>query len=420
MAEIWKPTQIEYQPEVSLTESWGGQARQLWGDKLGRFTECVSRNSATLFTNIGMSVPGIEEPGQILINHKDGSVLPDLGKLMEINGLSSMPKVVFMVASTLSGEDVNAASELARELKENGAECVIGIFKSVAHERQDHKFIDTKSGQYMNQVTTLKGTVATIARSFDGSMTMQDHSDRVTELLFRAGVPNLPMNVLPLLLNESGYDHITDNDLDNLLLIGPDFGRADEARVAANRFRCPLLSLIKDRDRLNGGRPTMIWPEGSREWIRDSRCTVVCVDDEIRDAGTMGAIAADLGGFTDDLRIIAVKAVMSPAVNARKIIRNGQLVDVAPKNSWMASSAVDKLSLSWIREILITDAVQPLTDLTPIADKIRVVGLNPHLEKLVGYLKQNWIPLGENWMRDPNQTDTPLELNLAVEKHKPA
>lgn len=141
-------------------------------------------------------------------------------------------------------------------------------------------------------------------------------------------------------------------------------------------------------------------------------------DDEIRDAGTMGAIAADLEGFTDDLRIIAVKAIMSPGVEPRKIIRGGELVDVAPKDDWMASSAVEKLNLPWVREILITDAVQPLTDLAPIANKIRVISLRPHIESLIEYLKHNWMPLSENWMRDPAQTGTLLSLNLSVEKHK--
>lgn len=413
MAEAWAPERTIYQPEISLTESWGGRARQLWSDRLGRFAEAVSNSSALLFTGIGMGVPGIEESQGLSIVHKDGSVLPDLGKLMEVNGLNSIPEAVFLVASTLNAEHVNAVSELAREFKEYGAKCVIAVLTSVAHERQDHKFTDKRTGKAMNQVTTLKGVIETISRYCDGSMSMQDHSERVTELFYRLGHPNLPMNVLHLLLNESGYQ-----DLTNLLELGPDFGRADEARVAANRFNCGLLSLEKDRDRFNGGRPTMIWPPGSREWIRKSGCTVVCTDDEIRDAGTMGAIASDLEDYTKDLRIIAVKAVLSNAVKPKTIIRGGKLVSVVPKDEWMASSAVEKLNHPWVREILITDAVQPQADLSPIADKIRVVNLQPHIDALVNYLKSNWVPLGESWMTNAAEMGTSLSLNLSVEKHK--
>lgn len=413
MAEKWQPETFIYQPETSLTESWGGRARKLWGEKLARFSEMASESSAVIFSEIGIGIPGIEVPGGGLMVHKDGSNLPDIGKLMELHRLKTLPQVIFIVASALHGEHINAVAGLARELKENGVQAVIPLLTSMAHERQDHKFTDKKTGQRMNQVTTLKEAVETLARYCDGALVLQPHSHRGVELGLRLNFPILPIEGLGLLLNRSGYQGIQ-----NLIELGPDFGRQDEARKAAAFFNCPLLSVEKVRDRIHGGKPIIIWPQGAREWIRDNGCTVVTTDDELRDAGTMDAIADGLERYTSDVRIIAVKAIMSDEVRPRMMIRNGQLVRVEPRDEWAATSAVEKLNKPQIREILITDAVQPLADLTPIAEKIRIISLKPEIEALVGYLRQNWIPLSESWLRDPHQTGTLLSLDLAVEKHK--
>lgn len=411
MAEKWQPEGcFDYQPEVSLTESWGGAARRVWGEKLGGLSELVRVNSFLLETEIGMGLPGFQDPAGRVITHKDGSCLPNLGKLMEVNGLSRLPAVAFIAASTINAEQVSAVSGLAREMKENGVKAVIPILTSLAHERQDHKFTDKTTGQKMNQVTTLKDVVENLSRYCDGAIWLHPHSHRGVEFGLRLGFPILPIDGLGLLLHKSGYQTI-----DNLVELGPDAGRQDAARIAAAFFNCPLLSVNKDRDRLNMGKPTIIWSEGSREWIRERGCTVVITDDEIRDAGTMEAITEGLRGFTEDVRIIAVKAIMGEEVKPRMIIKGGQLIKFYPENEWVASSAVEKLNKPWIKEILITDAVQPLADLGPIADKIRIISLKPELEVMTVYLKNNWVPLSENWLRDPSQTGTLLSLDLSIE-----
>lgn len=411
MVEKWQPEGcFDYKPEVSLTESWGGRARRVWGEKLGSLSEVVRRDSFLLETEIGMGLPGFQDPVGRVIVHKDGSCLPNLGKLVEINDLSRLPAVAFIAASTLNAEQINAVSGLAREMKENGVQAVIPILTSLAHERQDHKFTDRTTGQKMNQVTTLKDVVENLSRYCDGAIWLHPHSLRGVEFGLRLGFPILPIDGLGLLLHRSGYQKI-----DNLIELGPDAGRQDAARVAAAFFNCPLLSLQKNRDRMNMGKPTIIWPEGSREWIREKGCTVAITDDEIRDAGTMDAITEGLKGFAEDVRIITVKAIMSDEVEPRMMIKNGQLVQVEPENEWVASSAVEKLNKPWIKEILITDAVQPLADLGPIADKIRIIRLHPELEAMTNYLRSNWVPLNESWLRNPQQTGTELSLDLSIE-----
>lgn len=411
MTEVRHPKPIEYQPNESLAESWGGQARKLWGEKLGSLAELVHESSVLLETGIGMGIPGFKDPAERFIVHKDGSVLPDLGKLMEFVGVDNLPQVAFLVASTLTGEDVNAVVGLAREMKENGVQAVVPILTSLAHERQDHKFTDKGTGQKMEQITTLKDVIEALSHYCDGALLLHPHSHRGVELGTRLGFPILPIDGLNLLLEKSGYQAT-----ENLIELGPDAGRQDAARVAANFFNCPLLSLEKERDRLKMGKPRMIWPEGAREWIRNCGCTVVITDDEIRDAGTTEAITADLEGFASDVRIIAVKAIMSDEIKPRTMIRDGQLVTVRAETDWVASSAVQKLNKPWIREVLITDAVQPQADLAPIAEKIRIISLKPELEALTGYLKENWRPLNELWLRDPEQMGTRLNLDLTVEK----
>lgn len=410
MAEQWQPKFFDHFEHISQTESWGARARQRWGEKLAWLERAVDENSCLFDSGIGMGISGIkDETGKVII-HKDGSNLPDLGKIMENHGLSVLPAVVFIVASTLTAEHVNAVSGLAREMKENGVQAVIPILTSLAHERQDHKFIDIGRGQKMEQVTTLKDVVESLSRYCDGALWLHPHSHRGVEFGLRFDFPILPIDGLKLLLTKSGYQNIH-----NLIELGPDAGRQDAARVAADFFNCPLLSVDKVRDRFNMGKPEIIWPLGSREWIRDNNCTVVITDDEIRDAGTTDAIADGLNGYADDVRIVAVKAVMSDEVRSRIMIKDGQLIQVQPENDWVASSAVQKLNKPWIKEILITDAVQPVADLSPIADKIRIVSLRPEIDALVRYLQQHLIPSGQEWLRNTQETGTLLSLDLTVE-----
>ncbi|MFH0943304.1 MAG: hypothetical protein V1810_03975 [Candidatus Beckwithbacteria bacterium] len=406
------PAVPDYSPELSVTESWGGRARSLWGDRLGRLAELASKSCELFFTEIGMSVPGIREPGNRLIVHKDGSVLPDLGKLMEFNKLSQLPKLAFIVASTVNGEQINAVCGLAREMKENGVKAVVPILTSMAHERQDHKFTDEDTRQPINQVTTLKDGIEILNSYCDGALLFQPHSFRAVEFGLRQGIPILPIDGLAFLLQKSGL--IGES---GLLVLGPDVGRRDAARVAARTLNSPLLTVEKVRDRLHGGRPKIIWPEGSREWIKQNIRTVVITDDEIRDAGTTDVLTQDLLGYADDIRIIAPKAIMTPRINPRTIIREERLVVVRPENEWIASSTAEKLNKPNIREIIITDAIQPLVDLTLISEKIRIFSLKPEIKALTDFLKSNWVPLSPDWLRNPRLTGTLLSLDLTVEKH---
>ena len=159
-------------------------------------------------------------------------------------------------------------------------------------------------------------------------------------------------------------------------------------------LQAPFASAVKKRARLENGYPTLYIPPEVLEYIRDRECTVAVYDDEIREGGTVFELAEELNGYAQGLRVCAFKAIL-------------------------AGEAVNRLNHHLIKEVVITDAVQPLVDVGLIQDKLRVIPLGQEITRLIGYLQRNLVKSKDpNWLRDSSQTGTLLELDLRVERYE--
>ena len=377
---------VNYEPVISLKDSWGGRARELWQT---RFAEVVNPvNSAFLCTGIGEAPLDNTRVGVRM--RYDGSLIPKYDNLHE--HLGHVPELLFLLASPLSTAGVVGLRGLARTYKEQGVQKIIPIMTSLAHERQDHQFFDS-DGKPILEVTTLKDIVEILKDGgyIDGGIIIQPHSLRSVELALRTGFPLLPIDAFKFLVEGAELRNIK-----NAFVIGPDKGRKDDARILASVLDCPMGSAIKTRDRINGGRPTVIVPGDVLQHIREIQANVIIVDDEIREGGTVGGLVKALDGFANSITVCTIKAIF--ACGEEK-------------------SAIDHLSHPLIRKIVITDAVKPLNDTKPLQGKLQTIELGPEISRLVAYLQQNLVPSGdETWLRDRSKTNTPLRLDLSVEE----
>ena len=186
------------------------------------------------------------------------------------------------------------------------------------------------------------------------------------------------------------------NPQDDGFVLGPDKGRRDDGRMAASWLGWPMASATKTRDREGDGTPKVIIPSQALRYIKDHNCIVFVFDDEIREGGTIGGLARALDGYARGMVVSVVKPILAG---------NGHM------------TAVDHLNHPLIMHIVVTDAVRPLTDITPIRDKLIVLPLEPEIHKLVNYLQINLVqPNDPEWLRDPNQTGTLLRLDLSIEQ----
>jgi len=377
---------VNYEPVISLEESWGGRARKLWQT---RFVETVNPfNSALLYTGIGGAPLDNAKVGVRV--YGDGSLIPKYFDLR--THLGCVPELLFLLASPFSTDSVVGLRGLARTYKEQGVQKIIPIMTSLAHERQDHQFFDS-NGKPILEVTTLKDIVEILKDGgyIDGGIIIQPHSLRSVELALRVGFPLLPIDAFKLLVERAELRNIK-----NAFVIGPDKGRKDDARILASVLDCPMGSALKTRDRLNGGRPTVIIPDDVLQHIKEIQANVIIVDDEIREGGTIGGLANALDGFAESITVCAVKGIFA----------HGE-----------GESAIDHLIHPLIKRIVITDAVKPLTDTKPLRKKLQTIKLGPEIARLVAYLQQNLVPSNnEVWLRDRNKTNTPLRLDLSVEQ----
>lgn len=379
----------EYEPIVSLTESFGGQARKLWEESFVRKEEILA-DSEIVFTGIGGAPT---ENGKAPIKqYGDGSLIPVIVDLETKFG--RVPKTLFLPASPVLAGDVIGLRGLARSYKEMGVEIVIPIITGLAHERQDRGFT-ASNGQDMRQVTTLKDVIETLAGNgyVDAGLITQPHSLRSVELGLRAGLPLLPLDAHKLLKEGAELGKIS-----NAFVMGPDKGRKDDARILAKSLGLPMGSAVKTRDRLGNNAPVVEIDRDILEYIRSHKSHVIMFDDEIREAGTSFGMAYALDGYASNITICAVKGFFANVTG-------------------LPQTAIDYLKHPLITRIVVTDAVKPFNDVAPIYDKLEVLPLDPEIESIVRYLQLNPLRVDDpNWLRDSSQTGTLLRLDLSVEQ----
>ncbi len=377
-----------YEPIISLEESFGGQARRLWEDKF-RGKEALFADAELVYTGIGAAPQGNSQMS--VKRYGDGSLIPVVVDLNATYG--RIPKTVFLVASTIFADHLFGLRGLARTYKEMGVETIVTVLTALPHERQDHTF--TQNGTTLPHVTTLKDSVEILTdRGYiDAGFITHPHSLRSTELALREGFPLLPLDGFKFLTKEAGLEGIP-----NVFVMGPDKGRKDEARILASVLRAPMGSAVKVRNRTGNGMPTIEIPQPVLAYIRDNQCNVVMMDDEVREAGTTFKIAEALSGSANSLTVCAVKGIFANVTDS-------------------TLTAMDHLTHPLITRIVVTDAVHPLNDVSPIARKLEVLRLDPDIRALVQFLQQNPVqPDNREWLRDSEKTGTVWRLDLSVEQ----
>lgn len=378
---------VQYEPIISPEHSMGARARQLWQS---RFEEVEDPQDAHIvWTGIG-GAPGSNRDIPVR-QFGDGSRIPSHINLK--NAFGTVPRVLFLPVSALTADDVIGLRGVARNYKEHGVSKIFPIFTSLAHERQDHRFTDSQ-GRPIQSVTTLKDVIEILAdhRYIDGGIIIQPHSLRCVEIGLRSGFPLLPIDAFDFMFQAADLRAVP-----NPFVLGPDKGRKDEARKAAALLQCPMGSATKTRDRRGDGNPTLIIQPEALDYMREHDCNVIVFDDEIREAGTTGGLAIAIENHARSMIIVAVKPIF-----ARGPVK----------------TAVEQLNHPLISRIVVTDAVKPLTDVSPIANKLEVVALEPEIKKIVSYLARKLTsPRDPNWLNDPQETGTLLHLDLSVEQY---
>lgn len=387
---------VDYEPRLSLEESLGGRARRLWEQTFAEFAQ-LAGDAAIVPTGIGEAPE--DNTGVKIWKYGDGAQVPSCLDLKRV--LGHVPKLLFLTASTFTTEHVAGLRGVVEEYKEQGVEKVIVLLTALAHERQDHKFT-APDGSIIPQVTMVKVIIDMLADSqIDGGILVQPHSLRPVEFALQRGFPLLPIDAFKFMVERAELKKV-----ENPFVLGPDKGRNDEARMLAAYLHCPLGSAEKIRDRLNDGKPDVQIPDEILAYIRDHAANVIVFDDEIREGGTTGDIADKLEGYANSLTVCAVKPIF-----AQKTDANGNGRGEKP------ITAIDHLNKPIITNIIVTDAVHPLTDASPLGEKLTVLRLGPELVVLARYLGHHLVePDNPNWLRDPKETGTLLRLDLSIEQ----
>jgi hypothetical protein len=258
---------VQYVPETSLSESWGGKARQLWQEKFEKCGEFVS-DSEFLYTGIG-GAPG--DNGKVPVTvFETGPMVAPIVQLEERFG--RIPKMLFLTASCVNTDQLVALRGLAREYKSQGVKKIIVILSAFPHERQDDVFTDKATGKVIHNPIALIDTIDDL-RAFghiDGGLCIQPHSMKLIRYALERDFPMLPLDALPVLIKRAGLLRII-----NPFELGPDKGRNEEAKIVATILRCPYGSAVKTRDRINFTIPKMDIPQDVLDYIKKNNCSHV-------------------------------------------------------------------------------------------------------------------------------------------------
>lgn len=400
----WQPALIEYAPKISLTESQGGFARRLWGEKFRECGELIRTDSELLFTGIGGGV-ALERGGISLpLKHGDGSQVPFYVNLEEKFG--RVPRVLFMTASMMFSDHLVGLLSVAQECKDQGVEVVIPVLTACAHERQDHKWKDAVGKRILQPITVdtiVKMLLATPADQggplCDGALLVGSHSMRPMITAAKFDFPLLPID--PYNFMVEGADL---RSRQNLVILSPDKGRKNDGMRLAHELNIPYGACEKVRARVTSGDATVELKDPKLlEYIREMGATVVYFDDEIREATTMAGGRVAVAGAARNLVIVAFKGIFG-GLRGREDVTAADL---------LAKSLPTPFEHE---EIIISDAVQPVRSVEPIRNKLTVLPLGGEIRRLIEYLQQNPTPLDEGWLREP--AAGLLELNLVKEEYE--
>lgn len=383
--------------EVSREEPLCNQVRRRWDEIFAPTLENLQPNQIRILpTGIG---------GAPAINQKiatrrfpDTSKIPSYIDLKEEFG--EVPRVLTLIASPVLAEDLVSLLAVAREYKNQGVEKIIAQITSLAHERQDHKFFGKDGKKLIKEVVTLDAIMGAFASPYlrkdedgknvvieptiDAGMAVQNHSKDVIEKALEYGIPLLSIDAFDYLAQEA---HIENQK--NVFILGPDNGRRKFGKKMAEKFDFPFGCATKKRKREANGEPEI--EISMEDLIRikntgEQGARVVIFDDEIREAGTIGAIAKVLEGYASEIIVYATKGIF-------------------------AGNAIANLISPLISRIYITDAVLPMQDITDLRDKITWIPLQLGLDSLNSYLQQHLSePDNDDWL-SPEVTGTTLHLH---------
>jgi len=403
MVETWRPTIPDHNPEISLTESQGGVARGLWGEKFRERGELIRTDSELLFTGIGGGV-ALEGGGiNLPLKHGDGTQVPFYINLEE--KFDRVPRVLFMTASMMFSDHLVGLLSVAQECKDQGVEVIIPVLTACAHERQDHKWKDADGDRILQPITVdtiVKMLLATPADQggplCDGALMVGSHSMRPMITAAKFGFPILPIDPYNFMVGGAGL-----RLKEHLVVLSPDKGRRNDGVRLAHELNIPYGACEKARARTTSGDATVELKDPRLlEYIREMGATVVYFDDEIREATTMAGGRIAVAGAARNLVIVAFKGIFA------------QLRD---RQETAAELLAKPLPAPFEHEeIIISDAVEPVWSVEPIKDKLKALFLGREIKKIIAYLQQNPIPLGERWLREPSAGL--LELNLVKEEYE--
>lgn len=421
----WTAQVPEWKLDIS-PESAGAKARELWDEVMVGVADVPPNRIQVLFTGIGGALASTG--GALGVRrHQDNLELPKYKRAEElVEEFGEIPEVLFLVASPRTPDNIIGLRGVAREFKELGVKKVIAVLTALPHERQDHKFTN-KEGEEIAEVTMLKEIVADLAgsdfietkkiiqileeiegvdeelaqkiirelrelRSIDAAIVVQPHSLRATEFGLRLGFPLLPIDPFLFLIKNSGFEQVPQNQR---FVLGPDEGRRNLARRLAAYLKCAFASASKTRAKEEDGEPTIFGiPDAALNYIKEHDCVVLLIDDEIREGGTIGKIAIYLIAQAKGIKIVVTKLIA-------------------------AGDIIENLLPDMIKEVIITDAFEPIANLARIKHKVRMISLREEINKLIGYLKNNLVSRGSpNWLAVPEEAGGDLVLDLTVEEYE--
>lgn len=282
-------------------------------------------------------------------NFADGEFLVQIGK-DQVSG----QKAAYFLSGVANSQMVSLLSHYTDALRQLGIQEITLVCPFLGFTRGDKPAPDTLSYVESRGLRALADIISTFA---DRIITVEPHSPET--IRYFSQEKKIPVVAF------SPWQFLTDvflmkrgtNVNDNLVVIGPDQGRASAATKIGAHLNVPLVSLEKTRNPVTGDVTVKPLTEEQRQilWRKE----IVSYDDVITSGSTLEKILAELE-----------KA-------------NIKCLYVLACHGVFCGEAVKKMSHLLIEKIFLTDSRQPVNDLSPLGDKVRVIPLWPFLESIV-------------------------------------
>jgi hypothetical protein len=379
---ILKPA-THYEQNISHEWSYGAMARRLWEKK---FKECAddAHDAKILLTGIGRR----PEKDKLTV-FPDGAIVAQHIDLKEMYG--RVPKMLFLYASPTSAEGIVNLVSLAKEYKDQGVQRIICGLTSLAHERQDRIFVG-KDGKSRRQVITLDTIIEMMSGHIDGVLLVGGHSKSSVRIGCKYKLPIIPIDPFEYMVHQAPIDRNCVG-----LVLRPDFGRESEGSRLAAYLGWPEASAEKHRDQEHDGETIITIPPEVLAYIKEQKCVVWMYDDEARTGDTTNKIAIALDGYAVALNLIIFKLICTESKDDKRF------------------DGVANLSHHLIWQIIVSDAVTPMSDIEPIQGKMIIGHTEPEVMKLFLYLQHNFVRVGDpNWLMDSQKMGTQLHLDYQV------